>query len=79
MKSIKVPLVISLLGSDAAEHKYLVKFGEDLRQDQRMEQLFDLMNKTLNQDPICRQRNLQILTYKVSAYAYFSFYVHMFQ
>ncbi|PSN31542.1 hypothetical protein C0J52_27083 [Blattella germanica] len=65
MKSIKKPLVIIILGSDAKEHKYLVKFGEDLRQDQRLQQLFGLMNKIMCQDPACRQRDLSLITYQV--------------
>jgi hypothetical protein len=60
-----LPLRVTILGSDAKEHQYLVKFGEDLRQDQRLEQLFVLMNKILDQDPTCRHRSLSIATYQV--------------
>lgn len=60
-----LPLRVTIFGNDAKEHQYLVKFGEDLRQDQRLEQLFILMNKILHQDPACRQRSLSIATYQV--------------
>jgi DNA-dependent protein kinase catalytic subunit len=62
---MRLPLRVTIFGSDAKEHRYLVKFGEDLRQDQRLEQLFSLMNKILDQDPTCRHRNLSIATYQV--------------
>ncbi|KAJ4442685.1 hypothetical protein ANN_04274 [Periplaneta americana] len=64
LESLRSPLRITVLGSDAKEHRYLVKYGEDLRQDQRLEQLFNLMNKILNQDPNCRHRRLSITTYQ---------------
>ncbi|XP_066992546.2 DNA-dependent protein kinase catalytic subunit [Anabrus simplex] len=65
MNSIRHPIRITILGNDAKEHRYLVKFGEDLRQDQRIEQMFGLMNKILKQDPACFHRKLQIITYQV--------------
>jgi len=65
IRSLRCPLLLTIFGSDAREHKYLVKFGEDLRQDQRIEQLFNLMNKILDNDPTCRHRSLSIATYQV--------------
>jgi DNA-dependent protein kinase catalytic subunit len=70
-ESLRLPLQITIFGSDAKEHQYLVKFGEDLRQDQRLEQLFNLMNKILDQDPVCRYRSLSITTYQVLSSACF--------
>jgi DNA-dependent protein kinase catalytic subunit len=64
------PLLVTICGSDAKEHKYLVKFGEDLRQDQRIEQLFNLMNKILDLDLACRHGNLSITTYQVLSRVY---------
>ncbi|XP_069690626.1 DNA-dependent protein kinase catalytic subunit-like isoform X3 [Periplaneta americana] len=71
LESLRSPLRITVLGSDAKEHRYLVKYGEDLRQDQRLEQLFNLMNKILNQDPNCRHRRLSITTYQVVPFTSF--------
>uniref|UniRef100_A0A8C3EIM9 DNA-dependent protein kinase catalytic subunit n=1 Tax=Corvus moneduloides TaxID=1196302 RepID=A0A8C3EIM9_CORMO len=51
--------------SDEQEYPFLVKGGEDLRQDQRIEQLFDVMNIILSQDAACSQRNMQLKTYQV--------------
>jgi hypothetical protein len=78
MRSVRLPLLLTIFGSDAREHKYLVKFGEDLRQDQRIEQLFNLMNKILDQDPTCRHRSLSIATYQVPSRVYLMLRIHAF-
>lgn len=65
MTSIRKPKRITIRGNDEREYHYLVKGGEDLRQDQRIEQLFFLMNQALESDPACKQRNLKIKTYQV--------------
>ncbi|XP_044756993.1 DNA-dependent protein kinase catalytic subunit-like isoform X2 [Coccinella septempunctata] len=44
MNSLRKPIKFTILGNNTKEYSYLVKFGEDIRQDQRIEQLFDLMN-----------------------------------
>ena len=48
MSSLRRPKRISILGNDQKEYKYLVKGGEDLRLDQRVEQLFAIMNQVNN-------------------------------
>ena len=65
MSSIRKPKVIKILGNDQREYKYLVKGGEDLRLDQRIQQLFDVMNQVLAQDATCRERKLHLKTYEV--------------
>ncbi|XP_071593605.1 DNA-dependent protein kinase catalytic subunit [Heliangelus exortis] len=65
MESLRKPKRIIIRGSDEQEYPFLVKGGEDLRQDQRIEQLFDVMNIILSQDAICSQRNMQLKTYQV--------------
>ncbi|XP_053105021.1 DNA-dependent protein kinase catalytic subunit isoform X2 [Hemicordylus capensis] len=65
MESIRKPKRIIIRGSDEREYPFLVKGGEDLRQDQRIEQLFDIMNTVLSQDAACSQRNMQLKTYQV--------------
>nr|XP_014345420.1 PREDICTED: DNA-dependent protein kinase catalytic subunit [Latimeria chalumnae] len=65
MASIRKPKRLIIQGNDEREHPFLVKGGEDLRQDQRIEQLFEVMNIILSQDAACSQRNLQLKTYQV--------------
>ncbi|XP_043921659.1 DNA-dependent protein kinase catalytic subunit [Protopterus annectens] len=65
MASIRRPKRLIIRGNDEKDHPFLVKGGEDLRQDQRIEQLFDVMNIILSQDVACSQRNLQLKTYQV--------------
>ncbi|CAH1795603.1 unnamed protein product [Owenia fusiformis] len=65
LTSIRRPRRISIRGSDEKEHKYLVKGGEDLRQDQRVQQLQVIMNQILKKDTACSHRNLQLVTYQV--------------
>ncbi|KAM9308363.1 DNA-dependent protein kinase catalytic subunit [Gastrophryne carolinensis] len=65
MSSIRRPKRIVIRGHDERDYPFLVKGGEDLRQDQRIEQLFDIMNIILSRDAACSQRYLQIKTYQV--------------
>ncbi|XP_054282242.1 DNA-dependent protein kinase catalytic subunit-like isoform X2 [Macrosteles quadrilineatus] len=63
--SLRSPIKITILGNDAKEHPFLVKFGEDLRQDQRIQQLFGLMNQLLSADVTASRRQLSVHTYGV--------------
>lgn len=65
MTSIRRPKRLIVRGNDERDHPFLVKGGEDLRQDQRIEQLFGVMNIILHQDPACSQRSLTLRTYQV--------------
>ncbi|XP_028288750.1 DNA-dependent protein kinase catalytic subunit isoform X2 [Parambassis ranga] len=65
MSSIRRPKRLIIRGDDERDHPFLVKGGEDLRQDQRIEQLFAVMNILLNHDTSCTQRGLQLRTYQV--------------
>ncbi|KAL1788740.1 DNA-dependent protein kinase catalytic subunit isoform X1 [Sigmodon hispidus] len=65
MASLRKPKRIVIRGHDEKEYPFLVKGGEDLRQDQRIEQLFGVMNAILAQDAACSQRNMQLRTYRV--------------
>ncbi|XP_058131499.1 DNA-dependent protein kinase catalytic subunit [Dasypus novemcinctus] len=65
MPSVRRPKRIIIRGHDEREYPFLVKGGEDLRQDQRIEQLFEVMNVILSQDPACSQRSMQLKTYQV--------------
>ncbi|KAG0005263.1 hypothetical protein BGZ65_011584, partial [Modicella reniformis] len=65
MSSIRKPKRLCILGSDEREHLFLVKGGEDLRLDQRIQQLFTLMNDIMRKDPQCSQQDISVGTYKV--------------
>ncbi|KAM4028882.1 DNA-dependent protein kinase catalytic subunit [Anomaloglossus baeobatrachus] len=65
MTSIRKPRKIVIRGNDERDYPFLVKGGEDLRQDQRIEQLFDIMNIILSEDAACKQRYMQLKTYQV--------------
>lgn len=53
MPSLRVPMRIVIRGDDEKDHKFLVKWGEDLRTDQRMQQVFGLMNKIYASSSLC--------------------------
>lgn len=65
MSSMRRPKRLIIRGDDERDHPVLVKSGEDLRQDQRIEQLFSVMNILLSNDAACAQRGLQLRTYQV--------------
>ncbi|RUS72684.1 hypothetical protein EGW08_019554 [Elysia chlorotica] len=65
MKSLRKPKRIMIRGNDERDFPYLVKSGEDLRMDQRIETLFLIMNGVMEADPGCRQRKLRLKTYQV--------------
>lgn len=65
MSSIRRPKRLIIRGDDERDHPVLVKSGEDLRQDQRIEQLFAVMNILLANDAACAQRGLQLRIYQV--------------
>lgn len=65
MSSIRKPKRIQIYGSDEKKYYFLVKGGEDLRLDQRIEQLFEVMNQILKKDAYCARQNILINTYKV--------------
>ncbi|XP_049420989.1 DNA-dependent protein kinase catalytic subunit isoform X2 [Epinephelus fuscoguttatus] len=65
MSSIRRPKRLIIRGDDERDHPFLVKGGEDLRQDQRIEQLFAVMNILLSHDATCTHRGMQLRTYQV--------------
>ncbi|XP_037550083.1 DNA-dependent protein kinase catalytic subunit [Nematolebias whitei] len=65
MSSMRRPKRLIIRGDDERDHPFLVKGSEDLRQDQRIEQLFAVMNIVLSHDTSCTQRGLQLHTYQV--------------
>ena len=65
MSSLRKPKRLTIRGDDERDHMFLVKGGEDLRLDQRVEQLYCTMNQVLDEDPACSQRGLRLRIYKV--------------
>jgi FKBP12-rapamycin complex-associated protein len=59
------PRKISLRGSDGHVYTYLLKGHEDIRQDERVMQLFGLVNTLLATDAECLKRRLGIQQYPV--------------
>ena len=59
------PRKISMIGSDDKEYLFLLKGHEDLRQDERAMQLFNLINTILANDKSTSNKNLNIITYSV--------------
>ncbi|UJR25716.1 hypothetical protein I4U23_007067 [Adineta vaga] len=59
------PRKISITGSDGYEYVFLLKGHEDLRQDERVMQLFGLVNEFLSANDETRRRNFIIQRYPV--------------
>lgn len=61
------PRKITLKGSDGKNYLFLLKGHEDLRQDERVMQLFGLVNALLVRDPQTNKHDLKIQRYAISA------------
>ena len=59
------PRKLTINGSDGRSYQYLLKGHEDLRQDERVMQLFSLVNTLLFSDPDTLKRHLSIHRYPV--------------
>lgn len=59
------PRRMSVIGSDGATYQFLLKGHEDLRQDERVMQLFGLINVCLDNDRGTSNRGLSIVRYSV--------------
>lgn len=53
-------------GSNEKDYHLLIKGGEDLRLDQRVQQLFQIMNKIFKEDPTCLNREIYLKTFCVT-------------
>ncbi|GAN09060.1 DNA-dependent protein kinase catalytic subunit isoform 1 [Mucor ambiguus] len=65
MHSMRRPKRVKIYGTDEKEYMFLVKGGEDLRLDERIEQAFGVMNDAVRKNKFCSSQNIQIATYKV--------------
>ena len=59
------PRRLSMKGSDGNDYQFLLKGHEDLRQDERVMQLFGLVNGLLMVDTDCFKRRLHIQRFSV--------------
>jgi DNA-dependent protein kinase catalytic subunit len=59
------PKKFALVASDGIEYSYLCKGTEDLRQDQRVSQLFSISQKIMDRNAKCRSQQLKINYYSV--------------
>lgn len=59
------PRRMAMLGSDGTKYEFLLKGKEDLRQDERVMQLFGLINICLDNDRSTANRGLNITRYSV--------------
>ncbi|XP_037075764.1 serine/threonine-protein kinase mTOR-like [Pollicipes pollicipes] len=59
------PRKVTMRGSDGRDYTFLVKGHEDLRQDERVMQLFGLVNTLLKTNPETMRRNLAIQRFAV--------------
>lgn len=65
LASIRKPKRLSIFGTDEKVHHILVKGGEDLRLDERIQQIYSLMNDIFKVDVECAQRDYNIGTFRV--------------
>lgn len=65
IESKQHPRKLSIFGSDGREYGFLLKGHEDLRQDERVMQLFGLVNMLLNNDRETAKNELNIHRYNV--------------
>lgn len=56
---------MSMFGNDGREYVFLLKGHEDMRQDERVMQLFGLVNTLLSIDPQTSKKDLSIMRYSV--------------
>ena len=65
LSSKQHPRKMNLFGSDGREYLFLLKGHEDIRQDERVMQLFGLVNTLLSIDPQTSKKDLSIRRYPV--------------
>ncbi|XP_055605401.1 DNA-dependent protein kinase catalytic subunit-like [Uranotaenia lowii] len=63
--TLRRPLRLQINGSDGKTYDFLAKYGEDLRQDQRVQQLLDTISHQMSLDQRCREHQLSVRTYEV--------------
>jgi len=65
LKSKQKPRKIFINGSDGQRHQFLLKGKEDLRLDERVMQLFDLMNSLIKMNNNLRKKDIEVIKYSI--------------
>lgn len=65
LHSLRCPIKFTVLCSDGKLYSFLVKYNEDLRQDERIQQMQNIMSDHLKTDKNCSQHKLGLRTFKV--------------
>eukprot|EP00828_Plagiopyla_frontata_P014353 TRINITY_DN1886_c0_g1_i4.p1 TRINITY_DN1886_c0_g1~~TRINITY_DN1886_c0_g1_i4.p1 ORF type:complete len:612 (-),score=64.26 TRINITY_DN1886_c0_g1_i4:52-1887(-) len=65
LPSKQKPRKIKIYGTDGKEYVFLLKGHEDMRQDERVMQLFSLINKLLNNNEETQKKELGLISYAV--------------
>jgi FKBP12-rapamycin complex-associated protein len=65
LKSKQKPRKLIIYGSDQKEYHFLLKGREDIRQDERVMQLFALVNRLFQNDVETKRKDFQITRYSV--------------
>lgn len=63
--SLRRPIKLTAICSDGKSYSFLVKYGENLRQDERIQHIQELMSDQMKADKNCSQQKLSLRTYKV--------------
>lgn len=63
--SLRKPIKLTVLTSDGRCHSFLIKFGEDLRTDERIQQMQVIMTDHLKNDRKCSHHRLGLRTFTV--------------
>lgn len=64
-ETLRQPIRLRVCATDGRTYGYLLKYGEDMRQDQRIQQLLALMQQRLDGDVHCRAHAMRLETYAV--------------
>ena len=65
LSSIRKPKKINIFGNNEKSYSYLIKGCEDLRLDERIEEVFKVMNEILQKDSNCAKKKIKLNTFDV--------------
>uniref|UniRef100_A0A915HME3 Non-specific serine/threonine protein kinase n=1 Tax=Romanomermis culicivorax TaxID=13658 RepID=A0A915HME3_ROMCU len=64
-QSLRKPRTLTMKGNNGVNYKFLIKVGEDLRQDQRLQRIFSEMNGLLSLDAVSRKLGCKVEIYGI--------------
>lgn len=64
-QSLRIPIKISCICSDGKSYSFIAKYGEDLRRDERIQRVQELMSEQMQLDKNCSQQKLSLRSYEV--------------